>query len=142
MTHPLAFDPGREEIFHIKGDAPDPTGGGLIGTSTSLNVGAAGKVGIAMIRYGDLILEADVYKVGQEPIEVVMFCPRCHKAVRIRQDNKPIDWTPPAPGFEKMGGAISIGAFECPWELGDQKELGAELCRQKLVVEHNVARVP
>jgi hypothetical protein len=138
---PLGFDPGREEIFQIKGDSPDPTGTGLLGRTASVTL-TGGKIGVAFIRFRNLILEADVYQVGAEPLQVHLFCPRCQKTLRVQADQKAIDWTPPAPDRVIEGGVLSIAAFECTWELGDQTTLGAELCRQRLVVDRNVARVP
>jgi hypothetical protein len=127
-------------MYQIGGDAPDPAGTGLLGHTSQVNVGNAGKIGIAMIRYGDVVLEADVYRVGTEPTRVIMHCPRCRHVVTIQGQHKRIDYAPPAPGLEAQGGSISIERFTCPWELTDQKELGGELCRLRVAVDNNIAR--
>lgn len=137
---PSILDSRREEMYQIAGDAPDPRGTGLMGHASQANVGNAGKVGIAMIRYRDIVAEADVYHVKGEPFRVIMHCPRCRHVMTIRGEHKHIDYTPPAPGLEAEGGSISIERFTCPWELTDQKELGGELCRLRIVVDHNIAR--
>jgi hypothetical protein len=136
-----AFNPQREEMFQIKGDAPDPTGvGPERGFESRMKIGGAGRVGIAKVRYRDRITEADVYKVDGEPYRVVLYCPRCEKVLTIPGDRKQIDWTPPAPGHEAEGGVLSVERFRCTWELGDQQTLGAELCRLTLAIDRNVAR--
>lgn len=152
----------RREIVQIVGDAPDPTGltswRGAQST-TRLN---AGKEEV-LVLYGDLIMTVDIYRVPDEPVLAHIFCPRCHKLSTIRGDQKVIAFDPGAVNpvlqdIRRMGslspeilsvmavGRLSIEAFECTWEVGDDRHAvggvhtGASLCRLRIAIDDNRAK--
>ena len=124
---------------------------------------SAGKEEVIVL-FGDQVMTVDVYAIPGEPIKVHLYCPRCHKLLTVAQDRKAIDYDRAAPGLgagrlRGLGvppevwhpaalGRLSIEAFECTWEIEDAPHvpgalhLGASLCRQRLVIEGNIARDP
>ena len=99
-------------------------------------------------------------------MRVQIICPRCHKHSTIRGDVKKIQYEPKSmnpraqlvkamAGYGPQEaalvaaaqfGRLSIEAFECAWEMGDDRHVpgavhtGASLCRLKLVIDDNRAR--
>lgn len=134
-----SFDPQREELVHLAGDAPDPSGSGLVGHQASLNLSRTA-LGHPKIRYRDLVIEADVYALPGVPMYVHILCPKCRHALKIAEDRKHIEYDPKA-GPPQDGGRISIEAFQCTWEMDDQRQqFGLSLCGWKVVVDNNIAR--
>lgn len=141
------YDPNREEIFHVAGDVPDPTGTGLRGQQSSVNLDT--KIAEVQIRYKDTIIFGDVYRYPGVPLRVVLMCPRCHNALTITQDNKHIEYDLAA--APNIGGRISIEKFECPFEAPDagahnnragstQIITGMKMCGWKVGIDNNVAK--
>lgn len=144
-----------KEIFHIAGDAPDPTG-------TTRNRGVASTMrldrtalGHPKIAYKDFLLEADVYALPDAPMYVHIICPLCRNALRITQDNKAIDYDPKRVpkivthlrncGIEDMphwGGTLSVERFECTWESDPEirRQFGLARCNWRVEIENNIAR--
>lgn len=141
------YDTQREEIFHVAGDVPDPTGTGLRGQSSSVSLDT--KIAEVQIRYKDVLIFGDVYKYPDVPLRVVIMCPRCHNALTITEDNKKIDYDFAA--APQIGGRISIERFTCPFEApgagahqrhtGDGAQIitGTKMCGWKVGVENNKA---
>lgn len=128
------------EIYQIAGDPPVPPE--LAGGAPS-DVRAA-PTGVAYVFYQSpwaadpFILTVDVYALPGQPVKVHLLCPKCRKALNIDQTMKAMEWQPPRaedlppPGFTQPGGFLAVEAFQCTWELTDQKEFGGELCRWKV----------
>jgi hypothetical protein len=135
-----AYDPETEELFHVDGDAPDPTGQiRKRGMAQEMRLTQTA-MGHPLIRYGDHIIEADVYKIADEPMMVHLICPRCRNAIRITEDRKEIDYDPNA-GDPRQGGRLSIEPFECTWELSAERQnFGVGLCRWRVGIQDNVAK--
>lgn len=134
-----SFDPQREELVHLAGDAPDPMGTGLLGQQASVNLTKTA-LGHPKIRYRDVVIEADVYALPGEPMHVHILCPKCRNALRIPADRKRIEYDPKG-GPPQDGGRISIETFECTWEVSaDRQQFGVGLCRWRVAVENNIAR--
>jgi hypothetical protein len=148
---------GHRSVVQLAGDAPDPMGvyRGLQST-TSLT---AAKHEVLVI-YKDMFLTADVYALPGEPITVHLICPRCHKPLQITGDRKRIEYDPsdrrvmdaalasgrPEVAALAESGALSIEAFECTWETGDDAHVrgivqsGTSLCRLRIGIERNRAK--
>lgn len=160
------YDAAREEMQVLGGDyAQNPYGDRSVRQGVMRDPAGERGAGLAsqtnfdhnkvttVIRYGDRLIEADVYALKGAPVHVVILCPRCGNASTIRGEKKAIDWRPHAP--EKLGelvncGKISIEPFECAWELPEagrhnqrntSQIIGtAPLCRLKLGVTNNIAK--
>lgn len=153
--HPLAPRPQRS-VVQLAGDVPDPTGLTARRGFASTTRLTAGKHEVVVV-YGDTFLTVDVYQVPGEPLMVHLYCPRCHKHATVRGDAKAIDFDPTARNPQRTAivasgdpslvaladrGRISIEAFECPWEMGEDRHVaggvhtGASLCRQRLAIEN------
>lgn len=161
------YDAAREEMEVLGGDyARDPSGRGAVRQGVMADPDGERGRGLAsqtnfdhgkttaVIRYKDKLIEADVYAIGDAPIQVVILCPRCGNASTVRGDKKPVEWSPHVP--EKVGllvnaGTISIAPFECAWEMPGKVHEKASgnrsvimksdnLCRLKLAVDKNVAK--
>jgi hypothetical protein len=156
---PLAS--GKREVVQLAGDPANPTPSGLQSTTRL----TGGKQEVVVV-YGDLLMTIDIYALPGEPIRAQIICPRCHKHSTIRGDQKKIEYeskeaNPRAALVKAMAGhsqaeldlvtaaqigRLSIEAFECAWELGDEKHVagavhtGASLCRLRLVIDNNRAR--
>lgn len=163
---PLASNKPRP-LVQLAGDVPDPTGYSSHRGFQSTTRLSAGKQEVLVV-YGDLLLTVDVYVVPGEPLVVHLYCPRCRKHATVRGDQKAIDFEPTAenpmrahiaaigasgasgdvpPEVARLAlGRLSIEAFECPWEMGEDAHVqggvhtGAALCRQRLVIDANRAR--
>jgi hypothetical protein len=155
----------RREVVQLAGDAPDPTGvtghRGL--QATHFLTGAKQEVAVI---FGGQLLTVDVYALPGEPVRVQIICPRCHKHSTITSDRKRIVFEPAsanpmkarilevargapdgAPELVRIAdfGRLSIEAFECAWEIAEDKHVagrlhtGASLCRLRLIIDGNRA---
>ena len=131
------FDPEREELYHIAGNVPDPSGGSdRLGAQSSMDM-TAGALAHPMIRWRDRVIEGDLYDMGGKLVLHIL-CPRCSTpeaphALWVREREKAMEWDP--------GRGLSVEAFECTWELpGGRKEFGVGMCRWRVAIERNVAR--
>ena len=87
----------KREIFHVAGDAPDPTGGAARGLAPGYDLTATA-AGHPLLFYRlpndhELILEADVYQLPDVAMHIHLICPLCMMAGRtvgltITQGNK------------------------------------------------------
>lgn len=143
----LGVDQPRE-LVQLAGDAPDPTGTGPNGQSTTYHLNHAALANpLVTYKRGteEYLLELDAYKQPGEPLIVHLICPRCHNALNVRGDRKHIQLEIGAgPGGQ---GAISIEPFECTWEMPDAGKHvpgiisgGSTLCRWRVGIDKNVAR--
>jgi hypothetical protein len=107
----------------------------------------------------------DVYAIPGEPVKLHIICPRCLHQLTIDGGKKPIDWRPadtnphaaevrahlPPEDQWVAGnlGIISVGQFQCTWELEDQMQdkgkdvhviAKGSLCRFTGVIERNVLK--
>lgn len=142
----------QREVVQIAGD----THAGLA-SMTSLT---AGKHEVVVV-YKDLLMTVDVYAVPGEPLKLHLYCPRCHKHSTVPGDRKAIDFDPRAPNPQQAAiratsapelvalaafGKLSVEAFECPWEIGDEQHAktavhtGVTLCRMRLAIDNNRAK--
>lgn len=124
-----AYDPNKEDLFHLAGDADHG-----MGSTARLTKSA---IGHPEIRYkgkqGDFVMTADVYRTDGKLL-VHLICPKCRHALHVREAAKKM-------AYSEADG-LSIEAFECSWELdGDTGRLfGLALCRCRLAIDKNVAR--
>ncbi len=121
---------------------------------------STGKIEVGVV-YGDLFLTIDLYALPGEPMKLHLICPRCCKHLTVPGDRKEITFEATAmnpmrarllesgrPDLIRLAhlGRLSVEAFECPWELGDDRHVrgavqsGTSLCRQRLVIDNNRAR--
>jgi len=145
-----------KELFHVAGDMPDPAGTGLLGQAPSYRL-TRSALGHPMIFWRDMVLEADVYALLEQPLQVHLICPLCRHALIIRQGNKVVSYEPQAPvpappGWtatelrqampDGLGGLLSVEAFGCTWEAeGDlRRGFGLARCPWRVVIANNVAR--
>lgn len=144
---------GKRDVVRLAGD--ERTGLASIRSLTTL------KQEVVVV-FGDMFMTLDVYALPGEPTTVHLYCPRCHKHSRVTSDRKeivfdPMSMNPQARKIRASGntelapldmGRLSIEAFECPWEMGDDQHVqggvhtGVSLCRMRLVIDDNVAREP
>lgn len=133
------FDPQREELYHIAGDAPDPSGlTDKRGMQASVQLNRSA-IAHPLIRWRDRVIEGDLYEMdGQLVLHIL--CPRCSTpealhALLIKAGQKAIEW-------DAERGLLSVERFECTWELpeGRRVEFGAGLCRWRVAIERNVAK--
>lgn len=123
-----AYDPQKEELYHIAGDTEEGRGAysDIRLTKTA--------IGRPMVRYKDRILECDVYLIGGE-LMVHLICPRCCNALRVSAKNKRIDFS---------DGKLTVEPFQCTWELGERDgermDFGVGLCRWKAAIDENRAK--
>ena len=166
---PMANDPIIEkEIFHVAGDAVDPTqltqARGLQ-SGYSMTQAAAGHPK-CLYRFGtvEMLVEADVYRLEGQPMYLHLLCPHClarehneRNAIRVMADRKEMSYDPKAlvpafPGWtdEQMrytfpggaGGLLNVSqAFQCTWEVDPRLRARAgNICDFKVVIENNVVR--
>jgi hypothetical protein len=122
-------------------------------------------IGHPMLHYAlpdgkELILEADVYKIGDEPMYIYLNCPLCLMAGKtvqlcIRADHKQLSYEPTArvpafPGWseEQMrhaypkgaGGLLSVEEFACTFEVEPElrRQFGFAVCPWRVVIDKNV----
>lgn len=131
-----AYDPEKEELFHISGDEDHG-----IAYDANLTKTAFAKPQIRYDgKYGRMVMTADVYRAGNGKFAVHIICPSCRHALWIKPEVKAIE-------FDKEKG-LSVETFECTWEKGrgtdetaaDRIEFGVGLCRAKLAIDKNTAR--
>jgi len=158
----------RREVVQLAGDAPDPTGAtGARGLqSTHRLTGGRQEV---IVLYKDLLLTVDLYALPGEAVKAHLICPRCHNCSTVPGDQKRIEYDPLAVNPIRMQileasraasqswerdalvgladfGRLSIEAFECSWEMGNDRHVrgavhtGGSLCRLRLVIEDNRAQ--
>jgi hypothetical protein len=124
-----AYDPNTEELYHIAGDAPDPSGTELLGMQSSIQ--ASRPSTRVMVRYRDVVLEIDVYQT-KESLAFNLLCPRCRHSLWIRAEQKSIEWN---------GKMLSVEPFGCTWELDDDRhQFGMNLCNWKVAIDNNIAK--
>lgn len=130
-----AYDPSREELFHVAGDADHG-----VQTTALLNKSAIAKPEIRYTgRHGDFVLTADVYRSGDGELLVHILCPNCGKygvahALHIKSAAKHIEWS-------EVDG-LSVEPFGCTWELpGEEgKQFGLAMCNWRVRIDRNIAR--
>lgn len=153
-----AFNPQTEELIELKSSnagATDPTGTGMVGAQSTINLGRSAIIGRPQVRYRDFVLEVDVYaapglatKDGRPGLEVHFYCPRCRNVCRVTSDRKAIDFTPRMERDAQTGqmvprGELSIEPMRCSWELeGDVRrmEFGLGLCGLRFAIDKNVGK--
>lgn len=155
-----------KECFQIAGDQPDPD------PHTDLRGVASGfdftrtAIGHPMLLYRvggrELVLEADVYRLPDQPLHLILLCPLClmaghQNALKIEQGHKQIHYDPRAvvPPFKGWsprqmaqafprgaGGLLSVEEFACTWEVQPelQRAFGFAVCPWRVVIENNVVR--
>lgn len=145
-----------KELFYVAGDVPDPSGAPLRGRAPSYRLTQTA-LGHPLIFWRDMVLEADVYALPGEPMQVHLICPQCRNALIIRQGNKVFSYDPGAPvptppGWTAsevkqampngLGGRISVETFACTWEAdgGITRDFGLARCGWRVAIENNVAR--
>jgi hypothetical protein len=134
-----AFDPQKESLFHICGDAPDPTGmTNLRGAQSSVDF-TGGAFAHPMLRWRDRVVEADLYETDGQ-LMLHLLCPKCSTpeaphALWVKQEQKPMEW-------DKERKLLSVAAFSCTWELpeGRRQEFGIGMCRWRVAIDKNVVR--
>lgn len=159
----------KKEIYQITGDAPDPASTSLRGVSSGFNfVNTA--TAHPVVLYRDRLLTLDVYSLPDQPLKVMLYCPRCEarrkpgapmvQSLTISQENKAIHFDPNTlpriPGFthgelakylglssiDGLRGQISVEAFRCTWEEEPdlKRGFGFSVCGWHVVIENNIAR--
>jgi hypothetical protein len=130
--------PGDRELVHIGGDVPDPSR--QTSTRGFMSTVRLDKTawGHPIIQYrdragNDFVLTADVYRMPDAPLKVMLFCPRCSTpnemhTLSITSDRKKIEYDPKA-GDPAKGGRLSIEAFKCTWAP----------CSWRVFIDDNVA---
>lgn len=158
--------PTHKEIFHVAGDAPDPTGMTNtrgVAPGYDLTGSALGHPMLLHRLYGkEMVLEADVYKMDGEPMYIHLICPMClangrTSALRIVEGKKKLSYDPRAdvptfPGWSRdqmlhtfphgLGGLLSVEPFGCTWEESPelQRGFGLSCCTWKVAIDNNVVR--
>ena len=162
----MQTSPTTKDIFHVAGDVPDPSGTGMRGVAPGYRFTQTA-LGHPMLHYRlstgeEIILEADVYALPEQPMYVHLICPRCLAAgrqvgLKIDQSQKGMSYDPraavaPFPGWtrEQMahalpggtGGALSIEPFACTWEEAPELRRGFGLgrCGWRVAIDNNVVR--
>ncbi len=135
------FDSKREEVFHIAGDVPDPMGQTGHGYMTRLKLDKDKTV--VQVRYKDFLSDCDLYRLEGAPMRLLLICPRCRNTLTITSDKKQMDYDPGK--LPQFGGALSVEAFQCTWELdstpdGRRMEFGLSLCKWRVAIDANVAK--
>lgn len=127
-----AYNDKREELYQICGDAPDPAGTGLrgVGHDIALNKTRLGK---ALIRWRDRVIEADVYEMGGQ-LAVHMICPKCSRpeevhALWVKEERKAIE-------YDARTEIISIEKFRCQWH----DSFGTGWCNWTVAIDKNIAK--
>lgn len=145
-----------KELFYVAGDVPDPTGATLKGRAPSYRLTQTA-LGHPMIFWRDMVLEADVYALPGQPLQVHLICPQCRNALIVRQGNKAIAYepgesVPTPPNWTAaevkqaipmgLGGRISVESFACTWEANGEvsRDFGLARCGWRVAIENNIAR--
>lgn len=141
----------NEEMFQIAGDRNplgdseaanlyregamlDPTGTGLMGHGSELDL-TKNAIGHPLIRWRDLVMEADVYHPMEGVLEVHIHCPKCSTpddphVLRITSERKSIE-------YDKKRNLLYVEPFECCWELPAERrqEFGLGLCKWRVAID-------
>lgn len=151
MSSRQVFDPAKESLYSICGDAPDPSGMDprMRGYQSSIDM-TKGALAKPLIRWRDRVIEGDLYEI-EGKLVLHLICPKCSSpacnppcnipghcgphALYVRQERKAIEWD-----AERQ--LLSVESFECTWELpeGRRQEFGLGLCRWRVAIENNIAR--
>lgn len=158
--------PTSKELFHVAGDAPDPSGTGLRGVSPGydLTKSALGHPFLLWRRPdgGEMMLEADVYAMPGSPMYIIILCPLCAmngrtSGLRIDQAKKAMSYDEKAsiscfPGWTKeqtkgafpngTGGVLSVEPFACTWEESPdlKRDFGLSKCNWRVAIDNNFVR--
>lgn len=150
----------KRELVQVAGDVPHPDGTTPWRGHQS-QVSLTGDKQEVLVMFREMILTVDVYVIGEHPVAYLV-CPRCRKVLTVRGDQKAIDFDPFVPNpvraeiaaagdptltWAARLGRLSIEGFECTWELDDAPHVqgavhtGASLCRMRLAIDNNRARI-
>lgn len=120
-----AFDPAKEDIYHVAGDQDT----GITKTADM----TAGSIKVQLRyngKWGNYVCTVDLYLVG-DTATIVMICPRCHHSIQVPSTRKNISWDP-----EK---GLFVETSECPWEIeqrdGERIDFGLGLCRFRFAID-------
>jgi len=157
-----------KDLFHVAGDAPDPTGGNLRGVAAGYDL-TKSAIGHPMLLYRvgseEMILEADVYELEGLPLHVRIICPIClamgrTSGLTIWANQKGMQYeaaglVPIFPGWTAAqmrqafgdrpggaGGRLSVEPFRCTWEATPEltRRFGLAQCPWNVAIENNVVR--
>lgn len=156
-----------KDVFHVAGDQPDPAGTNLRGVAPGyrLNQSALGHPMLLWKVPGtgrELVLEADVYALPDQPMHIYLLCPVClmskqQNQLSIRRDQKQFSYeldreVPTFPGWthEQMlhafprglGGLLNVEPFRCTFEMQPelQRAFGLAQCTFSVAIDNNVVR--
>ena len=134
------YDDKREELVWHTGDMADPSGQGPIGAGASMDL-TRNASGHPLVRWGDQVLEVDVYMLPGEPVYLHLLCPKCRNMLTISATRKHIEYDKNA-GDPKAGGRLNVETFMCTWDgaEGRRMDFGLGLCAWKVAIDNNVAR--
>lgn len=152
------MQPKKRDVWEISGDQHRGTLSGVNLTNTAL---CKPVVFYRSARHNmERFLTLDVYKVGNEPLHVVLYCPLCqardpdnerNMSLRIMETNKAIDLDPKAlpkfpgisneelvrhlglGGLHDLRGRISIEPFGCTWEEEKGENKGGSMISGGLI---------
>lgn len=152
----------KRDLVQIAGDRPDPSGlTPFLGQQSTTRLNGDKQEVIVIYEPMGMFMTVDLYALSGEPVRAYLYCPRCHKHLTIRADQKAIDYDPSAENPQRdrilasgvaelvahaQRGRLSVETFECTWELGDGRHVpghvhtGASLCRHRMVIDNNLAR--
>lgn len=140
MSHPGNVLRQNEEIFHIAGDVPDPTGQSNIRGVQSTTLLDKSKIEVT-VRYRDFLMTCDLYQLAGTPDRLILICPRCKNVLTISGDKKHLEYQ--ASELQQFGGKLNVEAFQCTWEAdpnGRRMEFGLGLCGWRVGIDNNVAK--
>lgn len=158
----------EKEIFHVAGDAADPTReSNLRGLQPGyeLSKAAAGRplCYYQMPGGAEMLVEIDVYMDPGEPMYLHLLCPHClarnhqsQNALVVRSQVKqmsydPLGIPPTFPGWtdkqmvnalsKGAGGLLSCERFKCTWEVDPRyRERIGNVCDFEVVIDRNIIR--
>lgn len=156
-----------KEIFHVAGDMPDPAGSGKRGVAPGYQLNKTA-IGHPLLFYRlptgvEIVLEADVYKLDNQPMYVHILCPLCamlgrNNGLRIEQGHKEMHYDPDATlrrmpeGWSRdnlrrafpdgVGGVFSCSQVQCAWEVTPElrRQTGFAVCPWRVVIDENIVR--
>jgi hypothetical protein len=124
------------ESVHIAGDRGTGHGHAIDYDMTS---GAHAKVRLTYTgRYAhpfaELVIVCEIYKAPDGMLSVHSICPKCHKGVMVKGDQKRIDYDPDR--------GLFVEPFGCTWELeGDRAmQFGLGLCKFRCAYDGRVVK--
>ena len=152
----MLYDVNREKLENIASDAltdftaPDidpatgkPTGRMIQGKSAGYNV-TEHAYGHPQVRWGDILLTLDVYRMPNGLLEVHLYCPECAKhgdkhMLRVTSERKRIDYNPTID--PDRGGRLNVERFRCVWVPDKQNfSSGVHQCTWSVEIANNIAR--